>query len=98
MLLDDRDNVAVALDDIEPNTSVRVRKGDEFFEIPIEEAIPFAHKFAIINIEKGRSIYRYGEIIGRATKPIRAGQHVHTKNVVSIRGKVSHQKRKLGRL
>lgn len=97
MLLDGRDNVAIALHDISPKTSVKVKRDGEFFEMSVAEAIPFAHKFAVLNIEKGRPIYRYGEVIGRATRPIRAGQHVHIQNVESIRGKVDYQKRKLGR-
>ena len=97
LLLDRRDNVAIALHDIAPKTSVKMMRGSKYFEMFVTEAIPFAHKFATTNIEKGYPIYKYGEVIGKATKPIRAGQHVHIQNVESIRGKVDHQKQKLGR-
>jgi len=87
LILNDRDNVAVALEDIEQNTLVRARKGDQILEIRTRQEIPFAHKFAINNVPKGHLIYKYGEVIGKTTRTIRTGQHVHVHNVESIRGK-----------
>jgi altronate dehydratase small subunit len=92
VVLSERDNVAVALDDIEQNTLVRVRKGDQILEVRADEDIPFAHKFAITNVQKGHPIYKYGEIIGKATRAIRRGQHVHVHNVEGMRGKANSWK------
>jgi len=91
LVLRSLDNVATALIDIEAGTLVRVKVGDQTVELIVRQAIPFGHKFAIENIEKGRPVYKYGEIIGEAIKPIRAGQHVHTHNLESIRGKAGQQ-------
>ena len=49
--------------------------------------IPFGHKFAVTGIEKGVHIIKYGEIIGRATCPIRQGAHAHVQNIESLRGR-----------
>ena len=91
MVLHSRDNVAVALTDIEAGTLVRVKVGDRNIELIVKQEIPFAHKFAIENIEEDQPVYRYGEIIGRAIKPIRVGQHVHIHNLESVRGKAGQQ-------
>ncbi|MBR0190361.1 MAG: UxaA family hydrolase, partial [Clostridia bacterium] len=45
--------------------------------------IPAGHKFALKDIKKGEYIIKYGEIIGRATEDIKAGEWVHTHNVKS---------------
>jgi len=91
LVLHNRDNVATALIDIEAGTLVRVKVGEHTKELIMRQAIPFAHKFAIENIEEGQPVYKYGEIIGKAIKPIKVGQHVHVHNLESIRGKASRQ-------
>ena len=47
------------------------------------ETIPAGHKFALKNIKKGEYVIKYGEIIGKATTDINAGEWVHTHNVKS---------------
>jgi len=91
LVLHSRDNVATALIDIEAGTLVRVKVGDQTKQLIVRQAIPFGHKFAIENIEEGQPVYKYGETIGKAIKPIKVGQHVHTHNLESIRGKAGRQ-------
>ncbi len=45
--------------------------------------IPAGHKYALKDILKGEYIIKYGEIIGRASQNIAAGEWVHTHNVKS---------------
>ncbi len=45
--------------------------------------IPAGHKFALRDIPKGEYVIKYGEIIGRASRDIQAGEWVHTHNVKS---------------
>lgn len=47
------------------------------------EKIPAGHKYALKDIAVGDYVIKYGEIIGRATENIRAGEWVHTHNVKS---------------
>jgi len=43
--------------------------------------IPAGHKIAVRTVEKGKPVHRYNQIIGFATQPIAAGDHVHVHNV-----------------
>jgi altronate dehydratase small subunit len=61
--------------------------GDDSREILVKEAIPYGHKFAVKDIASGEDILKYGEIIGRATKGIGAGEHAHIQNIESLRGR-----------
>jgi altronate hydrolase len=45
------------------------------------ERIPAGHKVAVRAHAAGEPVRRYGQIIGFATQPIAAGQHVHTQNL-----------------
>lgn len=49
--------------------------------------IPYGHKIAIRDIEKGEPITKYGEEIGVATAPARKGEHIHVHNMDSMRGR-----------
>lgn len=89
VVLNHRDNVATALIKIEGGTTLAVEIGRETRKITVLQRIPFGHKFALRDIEEGQPIYKYGEVIGRAVQPIREGEHVHTQNLESIRGKVT---------
>ena len=45
--------------------------------------IPAGHKYALRDIKAGEPVYKYGEVIGRATENIKAGEWVHTHNLKS---------------
>jgi altronate hydrolase len=72
--LGDHDNVVTALSDLP--------LGCEVVEgLLCQDIIPNGHKVAIREISPGEPIRKYGQIIGFASKPIKAGEHVHTHNV-----------------
>lgn len=48
-----------------------------------ETDVPAGHKYALVDIPCGGLVIKYGEIIGRATRNIKAGEWVHTHNVRS---------------
>jgi len=77
------DNVATALETLEPGRVIAREGGD----LTVREAIPRGHKIAIAPIETGASVIKYGSSIGTATAPIVPGDHVHTHNVSSTRGR-----------
>ncbi len=72
LILDDQDNVALALDDLPAGATV---KG-----VLLQEPIPAGHKLALTALEPGTSIRKYAQIIGFARVPIAPGTHVHTHN------------------
>src|ERR1700751_5330386 len=43
--------------------------------------VPPGHKIAVRDVPKGAPVHRYNQIIGFATQPIKAGDHVHVHNV-----------------
>lgn len=45
--------------------------------------IPAGHKIALKDIKAGEPVIKYGEVIGRATKDIKAGEWVHSHNLKS---------------
>lgn len=53
--------------------------------ITISGLIPPGHKVAVRAIAAGAPVRRYNQIIGTATQPIAAGQHVHTHNLAFSR-------------
>ena len=48
-----------------------------------DDKIPSGHKFALKDIKKGDFVYKYGEVIGRATEDIKEGEWVHSHNLKS---------------
>jgi altronate hydrolase len=49
--------------------------------IRVSVRVPPGHKVAVRDVAKGQPVHRYNQIIGFATQPIKAGDHVHVHNV-----------------
>ena len=81
------DHVATALRKLARGERVRVNRGGEALELTLAEDIPLCHKVAIAALKTGAPIRKYGEVIGEATSPIAAGQHVHIHNLRSLRAR-----------
>lgn len=81
--IDKRDNLVTCLRDVTKGEKISV-DGDE---ITVNENIPIFHKLAISDIEEGGYCYKYGQIIGTATKEIKKGDYVHVHNCESTRGR-----------
>ncbi len=81
----DYDDVATAISDLKMGTEIVDSAGR--FHVILKQDIPFGHKFAIRRIERGQPVHKYGEVIGTAVRDIEQGEHVHTQNVESRRGR-----------
>jgi altronate dehydratase small subunit len=81
--LKDDDNVAVCLHDVAAASEL------VFEDLHVHAAadIPLGHKIALRPIGVGELVLKYGQSIGKASIPIRTGEHVHVHNVESIRGR-----------
>ena len=55
--------------------------GTQAENVAIKGLIPPGHKVATRDIAPGEPVRRYNQIIGFASKPIAAGEHVHTHNL-----------------
>ena len=83
LVISDRDNVATALEPLEPGRALELAGRS----IVVVERIPSGHKVALHAIGAGDAIVKYGNPIGTATSAIAPGQHVHIHNVASTRGR-----------
>ncbi len=79
------DGVATALRALAAGESVRVQGGGLDLRIELRQPIALCHKFALRAIAAGAPIVKYGEVIGRASRDIAPGDHVHIHNLVSAR-------------
>ncbi len=72
--LNPADNVVVARATIARSTPLAAER------VVAAGTIPAGHKIATRAIAAGDPIYRYGQVIGAASRDIAAGEHVHTHN------------------
>ena len=71
---------------LHPNDDVLIARaqlvgGSVAENVTIKGLIPPGHKVATRDIAPGEPVRRYNQIIGFATRPIAAGEHVHTQNL-----------------
>ncbi|EOR27524.1 SAF domain-containing protein [Clostridium sartagoforme AAU1] len=85
LLMDEKDNVAVVLDHVNSGDIVSISlTGESYKEIIAVDDIDLYHKIAVKEIKKEEEIYKYSEIIGKATEDISLGKHVHINNIESV--------------
>ena len=77
LLLSEDDDVAVALRDLAPGAGLPLGP----VTVTVAAAVPRGHKISVRDLAAGTAVHKYGQVIGRATAPIRAGEHVHTHNL-----------------
>lgn len=79
VLLRPDDDVAIAKQPLLPGTKLRLPAGAA--TVTVSRIVPAGHKLALRDVADGAPVRRYGQIIGFATRPIEAGDHVHTQNL-----------------
>ena len=77
--LHSEDNVAIACVDLAAGDPLEVAGRS----LTSRQDILAGHKLALVDIPAGHSVVKYGEVIGRATQSIRAGDWVHLHNLAS---------------
>lgn len=81
------DNVATLVENADVGEEVATTGSAAEVSVTAAEPIRLGHKVALRTIRKGEDIIKYGEVVGRATSSIEAGQLVHVHNVESLRGR-----------
>ena len=76
------DDVAVALRDL--------AAGERLLDVVIVGTVVSGHKIALRDIHAGEPVRKYGQVIGLATAPIRAGEAVHAHNLAFTPSTVEH--------
>ena len=86
MVIDSKDNVAVAIEEIKKGDVVSyVDKDKKTVSFTAVEDIQIFHKVAIKDIPDDQPVVKYGEHIGHAAGAIKKGEHVHVHNVKNVR-------------
>jgi (2R)-sulfolactate sulfo-lyase subunit alpha len=81
---DEKDNVGVVVvDKITPSQdcSCWVMENDKTVQIKSVNEIQLGHKIAMVDLNEGDTILKYGHDIGKVVKSIKKGEHVHVHNV-----------------
>ena len=75
--IDPRDNVIVAITNLEKGLSAKIGKQ----KVVLKEDIKQKHKFALNDFEVDDEIFMYGLLIGKAIQPIKAGSAINIFNL-----------------
>ena len=86
-MLNERDNIAVCLEDVSAGSEIEVRLGEKTFVIEAVEDVPCGFKIALDDIAPGSLILKFGEPIGVASVAISRGQQAHVHNIEGARGR-----------
>ena len=81
---DQKDNVGVVvIEKINPKQECNcwIMENDSSKSIQSKDEILLGHKIAMIDLNEGDTILKYGHDIGKVVKPIKKGEHVHVHNV-----------------
>ena len=78
-----RDNLVTCVRDLKAGECLVV----DGVAVTVQDDIPIYHKMAIAEIRKGEAVYKYGEVMGVASRDIHIGQWAHTHNIDSTRGR-----------
>ncbi len=84
IIINEKDNVAVALQDLKAGTVLRTERG----EVVVKEDILRGHKVTLCDIPEGENVIKYGNPIGHTTVFVPAGSHVHTQNIKTNLGEL----------
>src|SRR6478736_149649 len=71
---------------LHPNDDVLIARaqlvgGSEVDGVAVKGLTPPGHKVAVRSLQAGEPVRRYNQVIGFASRPIAAGEHVHTHNL-----------------
>ncbi|MBT0993988.1 UxaA family hydrolase [Cellulomonas sp. DKR-3] len=72
------DHVGVATRDLQSGTELGLAEGGT---LAVRQSVPRGHKLALRPAAAGDQVRKYGQSIGRATRDIAPGDHVHTHNL-----------------
>jgi altronate hydrolase len=83
LLLHPDDDVAIAKADLPSGKKLLAHSPRSAAPFQTQQPIPSGHKVALHAVAASQPVRRYGQVIGFATQPIAAGEHVHTHNLAA---------------
>ena len=81
---DEKDNVGVVVIETTKkgqDCDAWIMENDKSTKIQSKNEIPLGHKIAMVDLNEGDTIIKYGHDIGKVVKGIKKGEHVHVHNV-----------------
>ena len=81
---DQKDNVGVVVIEkitLNQDCNCWIMENDKSTKIQSKNEITLGHKIAMIDLNEGDTILKYGHDIGKVVKSIKKGEHVHVHNV-----------------
>ncbi len=87
IIIHPNDNVATVTEDVDIGENIAAALEKNVQLIKAKEKIPYGFKVALTDLAANETIYKYGESIGKASKPISVGQLVHIHNLEGSRGR-----------
>lgn len=82
LLINGMDNVVTVTQKLDAGSDVIFLEDGKVVSVQTS-GVPAYHKIARRDIKAGEDVVKYGQIMAVATCDIRAGEHVHTHNVMS---------------
>lgn len=82
------DNVGVVVvEDLKAGTEMLcvVTADDSDFRLTAKMDAPIGHKIALVDLQVGDTVVKYGQDIGRVVAPVAKGEHVHVHNLKTKR-------------
>jgi len=81
------DDVGVAVRDLKKGEKIGALtlEGKAVGSVKLRDNVPLGHKVAMRDLTEDKSVIKYGRPVGRATRQISRGAHVHTHNVKTLR-------------
>ncbi len=92
IVLNRADNVATLIDAGRAGESCMLQ-GEAGGEVKLRQDVPFGHKLCIRGTSAGAEVLKYGQAIGKASRALEVGEHVHAHNIESARGRGDQIKR-----
>lgn len=86
IVLNRADNVATLLDAGCAGEACCL-EGERDGRVVLLQDVPFGHKICVVNAAPGDDIVKYGQIIGRASRAVQVGEHMHVHNIESARAR-----------
>lgn len=87
IIANSKDNVVTVVQELKMGDVLKINGANGSINFEVTQDVPCFHKVALVDIQKGEEIVKYGEVIGDALEDIKKGQHVHVHNVESKRGR-----------
>ena len=79
LLLSPEDNCVIACRNLAAGETLSI----DGVSVTLAHAVPLGHKLARRPLARGDKVLRYGAAIGSVTRPVGAGEHLHTHNLAS---------------